>query len=82
MPRVIDCFDWQDCAVLVLEPFRVRQRADRVTGSAEVAGLVELARLGSHVDDLGNGKAPGHVLVHGDFAPWNCAPLGPSSLAL
>jgi len=81
VPRVIDCFDWQDCAVLLLEPFRVRLRADRSTGSAEVAGLVELTRLGSHVGDLDGGSS-GQVLVHGDFAPWNCAPLGPASLAL
>jgi peptidoglycan/xylan/chitin deacetylase (PgdA/CDA1 family) len=81
VPRVIDCFDWQDCTVLLLEPFRVRLRADRSTGSAEVAGLVELTRLGAHVGDFGDGNS-GHVLVHGDFAPWNCAPLGPSSLAL
>lgn len=81
VPEIIDCFDWHDCTVLVLKPFRTGHRADRALSSAELAGLAELQRLAEPLRDL-IGTAPGQVLVHGDFAPWNCSPLGNSSLAL
>ena len=47
VPGVIDFFEWRDCAILLLKPFHVRDRANRPLGTAELTGLSELARLSS-----------------------------------
>jgi hypothetical protein len=81
VPEVAAFFYWDDCAVLLLKPFRVRHRADRALGRAELSGLAEVARLTERLRPL-VGQEDGRTIVHGDFAPWNCAPLSSSALAL
>lgn len=81
VPQAIDCFTWEDCAVLLLRPFRIEARADRPMTVAELAGLAELGRL---ADPLAAalGLQPGLIPLHGDFAPWNSDPLDGEDLLL
>jgi hypothetical protein len=81
VPQAIDCFRWNNCAVLLLRPFQVEARADRPMTVAELAGLAELGRL---ADPLARalGVQPGLIPLHGDFAPWNSDPLDRENLLL
>ncbi len=81
VPSVIDFFEWRDCGILLLKPFQVRDRANRPLGTAELTGLSELARLSSALAPV-LGEHPERIPVHGDFAPWNCAPAADSRLML
>jgi hypothetical protein len=80
-PRVLDCFAWQDAIVLLLEPLPVVWPADRELGETELQALAELQQLGRALAAI-LGERPGFVPVHGDFAPWNCAPLPGRRLAV
>jgi hypothetical protein len=80
-PRVLDFFEWSDCAVLVLEPVAVRGRSDRRLNELEVEVLVELSQLGASLSPV-LGHAHSEIPVHGDFAPWNSSRNGDRGLVL
>jgi Phosphotransferase enzyme family len=80
-PSPLGWIEWEGLDVLLLTPVRTPGRARRAMGDAEVAGLVELARLGETLRHV-LGEAPGLVPVHGDFTPWNCAVLPGGRLSL
>jgi hypothetical protein len=73
VPRPLASLQWEDLAVLVLEPITPRARNMRSFGPSERAVLGELAGLADDLEPI-LGSAPGLVPVHGDFAPWNAAP--------
>jgi peptidoglycan/xylan/chitin deacetylase (PgdA/CDA1 family) len=81
VPKVLGFFSWQDCTVLVLAPVETRGRALRPISDHELGALAELSRLSEPLAGTLN-VAPGLVPAHGDFAPWNSAPLRGKKLAL
>lgn len=81
VPEVVGFIEWRDCKILLLKPFPVRHRANRPLGPAEFAGLAELSGLSKSLSPV-LGEHPHLVPVHGDFAPWNCAPKTGSRLTL
>lgn len=58
-------------AMLLLEPLGGSGANRRPLGGPELNALVELSELGHHLRGVVRGE--GSVIVHGDFAPWNCA---------
>jgi hypothetical protein len=81
VPRVLASFEWQEVAVLVLEPMSVSRRADRSLAEPELDALVELAQLGDGLGIILH-SAPGGIPVHGDFAPWNSSRTETGKLVL
>jgi hypothetical protein len=82
-PTVIDFLEWRDHAVLLTGPVDTRGRANRPLESAEIAALVELARLTQHLSRAFSDDP--HIegtLVHGDFTPWNSAVLPSGRISL
>jgi peptidoglycan/xylan/chitin deacetylase (PgdA/CDA1 family) len=82
VPEALGLFDWEDVSVLLIKPIRIRGPADRDLGPAELAGLAELAQAKASLADVLGAGGGGLVPVHGDFAPWNCAPRRGGKLEL
>ncbi len=80
-PDAVALLQWRRYSILVVSPLPVKRRADRELGRIEIEGLAELAALAQPLAGA-LGSADGLVPVHGDFAPWNCAPLWTRTLAL
>jgi hypothetical protein len=81
VPRVLDCFEWEGSAVMLLGALDAARLAAAELGAPELRALAE---LGSLEEPLGAvlGTRGGAVPVHGDFAPWNAARTGAGWLAL